>query len=418
MSERARERLRLERMVHGGAALTHLADGQVALVRGGLPGEHVEAVLERRSGVLQGEVTRVLEASPERVPASPHPGLDYSFATYERQLRLKREVTEDALARSLKREVEVPGVIPAPSTWHYRHTVQPAATKRGLGYRRPGEQEVVTLPADPVAHENINRVWRGWQAAPKGVPKGVREIVFRCNDAGEVLVALVASASPKNYLPFAYDLLRRDLGVVGVCYAPYDPRGRFRSGFERLAGERTLTQRYGDFEVSVSATSFAQPNPAAASLLYAELKRWAGSGKAASDLYAGTGVIGLHLTEQFEQVTALEVDKSSVVRGERDAERLGVDNLSFIRADAKKLGPLPYAELIVVDPPRAGLAKGVRETILASSAERLLYVSCDVATWARDVAHFGAQGLRLKRFQPFDFYPQTHHVEMLSLLER
>ncbi len=405
-------------MVHGGAALTHLADGRVALVRGGLPGEVVAATLELRSGVLQGEVVEVLEASPERVPVSPHPGLDYSFASYERQLSLKREVTKDALTRSLKREVEVPDVVPAPDALHYRHTVQPALTKQGLGYRRPGEREVVTLSADPVAHDSINHVWERWQGAPEGVPKGVREVVFRCNDAGEVLTSLIASASPKNYLSFAHDLLKRDSGVVGVSYASYDPRGRFRSGSERLAGERTLTQRYGDFEVSVSATSFAQPNPGAASLLYAKLQRWAGSGVSALDLYAGTGVIGLHLAKQFEHVTALEVDKSSVVRGERDAARLGVKNLSFRRADAKKLGPLPDADLIVVDPPRAGLAKGVREAILTSSAKRLLYVSCDVATWARDVAHFDAEGLTLKRLQPFDFYPQTHHIEILSLLER
>ena len=163
-------------------------------VRGGLPGETVETTLEMRSGVLQGEVTSVLEASLERVPASPHPGLDYSFATYERQLTLKREVTADALARSLKREVEIPEVIPAPSAWHYRHSVQPAATKRGLGYRQFGEQEVVMLPADPVAHESINRIWEGWQAH-EGVPKGIREVVFRCNDAGDVLIALIASAS-------------------------------------------------------------------------------------------------------------------------------------------------------------------------------------------------------------------------------
>ena len=405
-------------MVHGGATLTHLADGRVALVRGGLPGETVEASLGMRSGVMQGGVTQVLGASPGRVPASPHPGLDYSFATYERQLTLKREVTADALTRSLKRQVEVPEVVPAPSAWHYRHTVQPAATKRGLGYRKPNGQEVATLAADPVAHESINRVWEGWQSAPEGVPKGIREVVFRCNDAGEVLVSLVASASPKNYLSFAHNLLRRDIGVVGVSYALHDPRGRFRSGFERLAGGRTLTQRYGDFEVSVSATSFAQPNPAAASLLYDELKKWAGSGGSALDLYAGTGIIGLHLAQQFGEVTALEVDKSSVIRGERDAARLGVQNLNFIRADAKKLGPLPDAELIVVDPPRAGLAKGVREALLGSSAKRLLYVSCDVATWARDVAHFGSEGLKLTRLQPFDFYAQTHHVEMLSLLER
>jgi 23S rRNA (uracil1939-C5)-methyltransferase len=120
----------------------------------------------------------------------------------------------------------------------------------------------------------------------------------------------------------------------------------------------------------------------------------------------------------FRRVTALELDRSSVVRGGRDAERLGVRNLDFVHADARKLAALPDAELIAVDPPRAGLAKATRGAITASGANRLLYVSCDVATWARDVAEFEAAGWSLSRVQPFDFYPQTHHIELLSLLTR
>ena len=239
---------------------------------------------------------------------------------------------------------------------------------------------------------------------------------MRGNDEGEVLLCLIASASAKNYLDAAHGLL--EVGVVGVSYAQYDPRGRFRRGSERLAGVRSITQRYGNFDLTVTATSFAQPNPAAAARLYAELTRWAGTGAHALDLYAGGGVIGLHLARGFGQVTALELDRSSVVRGERDAERLGAENLSFIHADARKLSALPEAELITVDPPRAGLAKAARQAVTASKAKRLLYVSCDVATWARDVAELGAVGWRLERVQPFDFYPQTHHIEMLSLLTR
>jgi len=129
-------------------------------------------------------------------------------------------------------------------------------------------------------------------------------------------------------------------------------------------------------------------------------------------------VIGLHLARKFTKVTALELDRSSVVRGEHDVERLGVDNLSFVHADARKVSALPEAELIAVDPPRAGLAKATRGAVTDSGAERLLYVSCDVATWARDVAELEAAGWSLSRVQPFDFYPQTHHIELLSLLTR
>jgi 23S rRNA (uracil1939-C5)-methyltransferase len=405
--------LELAKMVHGGLCLAKLPDGRVALVRGGLPGEVVEAELAIKAGVLQGRVWEVLEPHPARIPASEHPGLDYSFVRYETQLALKREVVTDALQRSLKREVEVPALVPAPSRWAYRSAVQPAATRNGLGYRAMGSHDVTVLANDPVASEAIQRLWPRLAAQRL---KGVREVAFRANDDGEVLACLIASASARNYLELAHALLRE--GLSGVSYAPFDARGRFRSGFTRLAGERSIRQRYGDYAISVTATSFAQPNPAAATRLYQELSIWAGEGRRALDLYAGSGIIGMHLATRYQEVVAFDIDRSSIVRGQRDAERLGLDNLSFVKADAKRLGALPEADLIAVDPPRAGLAKPLREAIVASSARRLIYVSCDVATWARDVAHFVASGFALERFQPYDFYPHTHHIEMLSLLVR
>lgn len=422
--------LKLERMVHGGVALARLSEGRLALVRGGLPGERVKVQLKERSGVLQGVVAEVVDASPHRTPASEHPGLDYSHMRYAHQLELKRGVVQDALARTPiggADAVSVPPVMAAPSPWGYRHAVQPAvlradiAAERGgaLGYRRPEGHEVVPLSHDPVATDALNAAWARVQAA--GLPKGVREVAFRTNGAGETLLCLVASASARNYLDFAHKLLGEAEGgahIVGVAYAAFDPRGRFRSGTERLAGGRTILQRYGPFELSVSATGFSQPNPAAASRLYAELTRWAGEGRVALDLYAGSGVIGMHLAGAFERVVALELDRGSVVRGGRDAARLGLHNLEFRQSDARRLGALPDAELICVNPPRAGLAKGARAALCASSATRLLYVSCDVATWARDAAQLAASGWRVARLQPFDFYPQTHHLELLSLFER
>ena len=436
-------------MVHGGVTLARLSGGRLALVRGGLPGERVKAEVRERAGVLQGVVTEVLDASPHR--AAPtlgglhgglHPGLDYSHSGYGYQLELKRSVAEDALSRALGHSnkhnnrhgdgasgavsgVPISPVVAAPEPWGYRSAVQPAvqpaasrlietASGTALGYRQPQTDTFVPLEDDPTANAGLNRAWTHLQE--KGLPKGVRELALRGNDAGEVLVCLIASASAKNYLDAAHGLLSD--GIVGVSYAQYDPRGRFRRGSERLAGAKSIRQCYGDFDLTVTATSFAQPNPAASSQLYRELARWAGTGAHALDLYAGGGVIGLHLAAGFKKVTALELDRSSVVRGERDAKRLGVGNLLFVHADARKLTALPEAELITVDPPRAGLAKAARQAITASQAARLIYVSCDVATWARDVAEFSAAGWRLERAQPFDFYPQTHHIEMLSLLTR
>lgn len=409
-------RVHLQKMVHGAKALAYLPEGRVVLVRGGLPGEQVEVDAREHSGVLQGEVTRVLEPSPERIPASEHPGLDYSHIRYPHQLFLKREVVLDALTRSLRRDVDtaIPAVIAAPRLWHYRNTVQPVVTPHGLGYRQPERREPVTLREDPSAYESINQAWQVWLEC--GPVKGVRELVFRANAEGEVLLALVATAPQRSLLELAHDLVRA--GLTGVSYAPFDARGRFRGGVERLAGARAIRERYGRFDIEVSASSFAQPNPAAAVQLYHALAEMAPPGREALELYAGSGIISMHLADKFERILALEIDRGGVTRGQRDLARLGIDNVELVKCDAKRVDIPQTAELICVDPPRAGLAKGVREAIIASKAKTLLYVSCDVATWARDVAHFVSAGFRLEQVQPFDFYPHTHHIELLSKLTR
>lgn len=406
--------LTLERMIHGGLALGRLPDGRVALVMGGLPGERVAAELASRRGVLQGEVDDVLEASPDRVPAPAHPGLDYGFIRYERQLELKREAAQDALTRAGAPELELAAVTPSPRRWGYRNTVQPVATRAGLGYRRPGSHEVVVLDEDPTANDAIRAFWPRWAAL--AAPKGVREVVLRGNEQGELLAALVATASARSLLTFAHALGHE--GVRGVAYARHDPRGRFRSGSERLAGARSILARYGRFDVEVTAQSFAQPNPSAAALLYARLAELAPGGETALDLYAGSGVIGMHLLGRYRRVIAYEIDRGSVARGQRDAARLGLEGLEFVRADARALELPKGADLVTLDPPRAGLSQALREALTASDAPTILYVSCDVATWARDVADLARRGWRVARAEPFDFYPHTHHLELLTLLER
>jgi len=401
-------------MVHGGRALARDAQGEIVLVRGGLPGETVIADVERRAGVRQGTVVEVLEASVDRVEALLHPGLDLGFASYEAQLRLKREVVADAVNRA---GVPLPGDVPvvraSPRVWGYRSAIQPATIQGRLGYRREGSGDVVVLDDDPTANEALNAAWS--TLLEVGIPRGVREIAMRGNDEGEVLIAFVVERSDPSLHDQAHALVKA--GITGVALAPFDPRGRFRSGKSRLAGARSMLQAYGDVTLSVSATAFAQPNPGAAGAAFQTLASWLPDGERAVELFAGGGAIALHLTRRYDEVVAVEVAHESVTRGRRDAERLGVTNLRFERGDARRFH-LPTADLIVVDPPRAGLAKPLRDALHASDARTLAYVSCDVATWARDVADLTTRGWRVRRMEPFDFQPHTHHLELVSLLER
>ncbi len=411
--------LEVERMVHGGSALARKHDGEIVLVTGAIPGERVLARVEPKRGVWMGRTLSVVRAAPERVLPHVHPGLDYAHMTYQKQLEVKREVVVDSLRRARGQggaEPAVPPVRPAPREWGYRSVIQPATSHAGLGYRWPGSSDVVVLGEDPTATDAVNAAWRVAVELRAHMAVGARELVIRANDAGEALLAIVTTAPARKLLPLAHALVHA--GVAGVASAPYDPRGRFRRGVERLAGRRTILQRLGDLDLTVNASSFAQPNAEGAGLLYRQLVEWAGSGRHAWELFAGGGAIALHLARNFDAVTAVEVDRSAIARGEGDAARLNVGNVSFVRADART-APLPTdADLLVVDPPRAGLAAELRAEIGAAGAGRLIYVSCDVATWARDVADLEGRGYTLTRMEPFDLYPQTHHIEILSELTR
>lgn len=462
--------LRVDRPVHGGRCVAlpagaadapeppaepatqapgALAQRRVPLVllAGGIPGERVVARIETRKGVAFGEVVEVLDASPDRVAAPAHPGLDLGHVALERQLELKHAVLLDAARRcGVALPAEVPPVAPSPRPWGYRSAIQPAVASSGtpatLGYRRPGAHEVVPLDDDPTANAACAAAWAA--VAAVGLPAGVREVAIRGNDEGEALIALVAAVparsprgpragprasqaarpgrdplaegDPGDPLDTAHALVRA--GVAGVALAPYDPRGRFRGGAQRLAGARSMRQRYGDVEITLTATAFAQPNPQAAGALFRELAAWAPKARHALDLYGGNGVIGLHLAPRSERVTVIEIDRGAVERGRADAQRLGAEHVMHVRLDARELRVPDDADLVCVDPPRAGLAAVTRQAIVESRAKTLIYVSCDVATWARDVADLQRAGFRLERVRPYDFQPHTHHLEILSLLVR
>jgi tRNA/tmRNA/rRNA uracil-C5-methylase (TrmA/RlmC/RlmD family) len=329
--------------------------------------------------------------------------------------------------------------VPSPATWGYRNAIQPAvgelaergptdgpaddgATEDGpaagvrtaLGYRRPGAHDVVVLDDDPTANDACGAAWRALQATR--LPRGVVEVALRGNDAGEALATLVATTEARAALEAAHALVAA--GVHGVALAPYDARGRFRGGAQRLAGARSLLQRYGDVELTLTATAFAQPNPAAAGALFRELATWAPDARHALDLYAGSGVIGMHLAPRVERVTCLEIDRGAVDRGRADAARLGLKNVQHVRLDVREVQVPDDVDLIVVDPPRAGLAAATRAAIAGSRARTLLYVACDVATWARDAADLAKAGFRLDRLRPYDFQPHTHHLELASRFVR
>lgn len=401
----------VERVVAGGFGLARTAGG-VALVRGALPGERVRARLSRRKGVLAGSVAEILEPHPARSTEPLPPGADLPLA-YPAQLEIKQALVADALARVAKTPADISPIRPSPSSLGYRTAAQYATrAEGGLAARSPGSRALVPLSSDPLTAEPVAAAFETLASTP--LPS-VREVAIRgsLHEARAVVGLVGDKRGPFERI--ARTLVRR--GVAGVAWGLARPGARFRSISRVVAGTGELLEDFGGILASVTVRSFAQINPGAAALLYREAVEIAGDGGRAVDLYAGSGVLALHLARAFAEVHAVEISNDAIRRGEADARRLG-SRVRFHRADARAVRRWLPADLVAVNPPRAGIDADVIRALVAAAPPRILYVSCDPPTWARDVGRLAAAGYRIAFARPYDFYPYTHHVEVLSLLSR
>ncbi|MGI8747431.1 MAG: class I SAM-dependent RNA methyltransferase [Deinococcus sp.] len=403
----------MEKLVAGGLGLSRSPQG-VVLVRGALPGERVRAEVREARGVRQGLTREVLDPSPDRVEAPGLPTTDLAHASYPAQLRYKRGFVQEALSRIAKLEGEVAPTVPSPREWNYRNTAQYLVTPGGLAYRERRGHSALEITQDPLVLEAIGRVARLLDAS-KLDP--AQELSLRGSRlTGEVVAALIGPGEPRDFLRASDELM--DCGVVGVSLAA--PAGRrFSAGVGLITGESDILEQYGEVQCSVSASGFAQVNPEAAGLAYIRAARLAGRGPLAVDLYGGSGAIARHLAPNFGKVVVLDTDFEALARGRHDVRVAGTRNVTFRDGDAAQLGhPSLQAGVIVVDPPRVGLSPGAKQALVEGPGHTLVYVSCDPATWARDVGELARQGWQLGEVTPHDFYPQTSHVEIVSVLRR
>ena len=391
----------IERIVAGGAGLARTQAGTV-LVRGVLPGERVLARLAQRKGYRSGEVIRILEPSPERVNFPLPPSADLPL-NYPAQLEVKGELLKETLFRVGRVEYQVDPVVPSPRELGYRASAQYALWQGHPAYRLPGTRNLIPLSNDPLVAEPLARI------LPIIGQIEAQEVVLRGSLlTGEVVAGVIVENPPQ--LPESWQEL------AGIIWGQ-PAKGRFWGKTQLLQGRREIEEDFGGIKANVGPASFAQVNPLAAGELYRDAAALVSAGQQAIELYAGSGVFSLHISSKFDEIAAIEISPDAVRRGRSDAKRNKATNIKFIQADAQSFESLT-ADLVVVDPPRAGLHPAVRAALTKSELNQLLYISCDPASLARDLGFLIKSGWQLKLIRPYDFYPYTHHLEVLTLLER
>ena len=427
--------LEVETLVYGGRGLAR-RDGFVIFVDGALPGDRVMArVSKSKKGYAEAGVTELLEPSPERLPAEdvhdgePCPGAPWQALPYERQLAFKQEQVAEALSRIGHLEgFLLDPITPADRKWRYRNKVEYSFGYQGdetvIGFRPRGRwDEVLGIDDCLLSPEATNRArnevleWVREEGIPPFDPRSgegvLRNLVIRESfGTGQVQTRLVTT--PARIARPPVDLHTVIEGLGGNTQGPTG-----------VIGDEFLIERISGLEIRLSHESFFQTNTSMAELLYGTVREFLGErgGARLFDLFCGAGTIGLVLADLFDEVFGLEIVPDAVLNAEWNAKANGIRNARFVEADTRTgLRPLiaevGKPDVVVVDPPRAGLSAKVTRRLIECEAERIVYVSCNPTTLAPNAAQLVEAGYRLERVRPVDMFPQTPHIETVSLFVR
>ncbi|HEY2142224.1 MAG TPA: 23S rRNA (uracil(1939)-C(5))-methyltransferase RlmD [Solirubrobacteraceae bacterium] len=473
--------LRIESLAFGGEGVARLGDtpsgahggGYVVFVAGAVPGDLVRAVVHKRKrSYAHARTVEVLDPSPERIPpVADHPGVAWQVLPYERQLEVKHSQVEEALRRIGRLEgFELEGIVPALQPWRYRNKLEYSfgAGEDGelvCGFHAPaGGNQVVAIEDCLLASERGNLArevalrWcraqglEGWnrgrdrETRPSGAAveaarkertasaadgrARLRNLVVREGRRTEKLQVRIVTTDGELEAGGLAAELSRALGedhLAGVLWSTSRSLAETTAGGDTqlVWGEAELPERLGELDLRISPEAFFQTNTEMAELLYGVVAEYAAleGWERVFDLYSGIGTIALTLASRAGELWGIELVEEAVADAIAAARRNEVTQAHFFAGDTR----LALAELVeragrpdvlVVDPPRAGLSKKVVHRIVDASPKRIVYVSCNPTTLAPNAAELVEAGWVLRKVRPVDMFPQTHHIECVALFER
>jgi 23S rRNA (uracil1939-C5)-methyltransferase len=442
--------LTIDDLAFGGEGVGR-AHGYVVFVRGGLPGDRLRVRLtEARARYARGVIEAVESPSPDRV-AAPCPyfgrcgGCRLQHLAYPAQLAFKEKQVRDCLERlGGLGEFEVRPIIPAPEPYGYRNkmefTVSGAAGAPAIGLHEAERYDVVldiercllqseTMNAllDEVRQEARRRSLSVYD--PDTAQGLLRFVTLReGRRTGEAMVNVVAASPDVEALgPLAARLRERVPATASVVLNVNAKKASVAVGSEEhlLLGRESITESLGGVRFSISANSFFQTNTLQAERLFAVVEEACALAGAETvvDLYSGTGAISLLLARRCRWVHGIELSTAAVADAVRNARGNAIENCTFLTGEVRHVLPDLVrqgvrAEVAVADPPRAGFHPKALEALRDLGPARIVYVSCNPATLARDVGDLGRGGYRLEWVQPVDMFPQTPHIEAVARLRR
>ena len=397
-------------MVYGGDAMGRLPDGRAVFIPFCLPGERVRArLVEEKKGYARGRLVEVMRPSPLRIPARcPHftqcGGCHYQHMAYAEQLKFKEAIVREQLVRI----GELPDpplrpIRPSPQEWNYRNAVQFHLDPAGkVGYQKANSHAVISILECSLPEEPLNELWPHLEFEPDS---GLERLEMRLGQSDDILMVL--ESNEPDPPEFAVDF-----PISAVFRSP--------AGELVLSGEDfTLIEILG-VPFQVSAGSFFQVNTAQAAAMVQHVLELAPVDRKSTvlDVYSGVGLFSLFLAQRAGRLVAVE---SAISACEDFATNLNsFDQVELYEGMAEEILPFlnVHPDVIVVDPPRAGIERVALDALIGMGSSTLIYVSCDPATLARDAKRLVRAGYKLEQVTPYDLFPQTYHVECIALFRK
>ena len=428
----------------GGMGVARI-DGRVVFVHGALRGEKCRVlILKTLKSVAFAKVLEVIEPSSERItPDCPYfprcGGCTYRHIRYEEELRLKKQRVQDNLSRIGGSDVTVEEILGARDTLRYRNKAQYPVSKDGaVGFYRARTHEVIECehcllvkPEADAAAEALREYMQSCRVAGYDEKTGrglVRHLYIRSNAAGESLVCVLVNGDKLPKEDRLVTLLRDACPkCTGIVLGTNTKKGNVILGdrYRTLWGSDRLEDTLCGKTFRLSVPSFYQVNRIQAERLYAKAIEFAGltGQETVLDLYCGAGTITLALSDHAKKVLGAEIVPEAIDDARENTARNGVKNAEFFCGDASDVAKKLAREnlrpdVITVDPPRKGLAADVVESIAEMQPGRVVYVSCDSATMARDVKRLADLGYTAQRACAVDMFPRADHVETVCLLSK
>jgi 23S rRNA (uracil1939-C5)-methyltransferase len=444
----------IDDLAMGGEGVAH-SGGLAVFVPDSVPGDELKVgLVELKKNFARGAIIDIVKPSPDRVAskcllAKACGGCQWQHISYPTQLKYKTKIVKETLSRLGKlNNIKVSDIIGMDEPWGFRNKIQyPIAGVSGkgsgiriaMGYYRQGTHDVVDIDCCPIEHPQLSRAAKivkdtfnklGYSAPSRDGGKGLfRFLRARMGfGTGEMMLTFVTSEKgipgAKNLVKEILTMCKKEsINVVGICQNLNSRYTNVIMGEQNwtIWGRDFIYDKMKDLKFKVSNTSFYQTNPVQTEVLYDKAVELAGfTGKeTVIDAYSGIGTVALWFAKSARYVYGIEEVKQAVHDAAENAELNHLENCRFSIGKVEKILPeLKEGDALVLDPPRGGCEEKVLKTIADSKFSKIIYISCNPATLARDLAYLSNSGFKVEEVQPVDMFPHSFHIETVTRLVR